>query len=426
VSEPATGAGLEPTESASPPVATARAGQLFLLVVAAWAGAYARTAIGPLQETLAAALELSDNQMALLQGPALALPFVALAVPLGICVDRSSRVRLLWIVGLLEVICSGLTAVAPNFAVLCVSRCLVGLAAFAVNPIIMSLAADLYAPAQRGRATLAMSIGQFAGMAAAFALGGALATAFGTDPAGWRWAMLWLTTPLVAALVLMLKAREPARTEVRLANPSGPDVARELWRYRGVIAPLLLAITMLEIALGAMLVWSAPTLSRSFAMPADRAGTIVAIGIAVSGVLGPLVGGVLADLCQRSGGPRRTMTLLAMLAALSAPAAFFAVAPQIDLACGLFIVLMTSVSATIVMGSTLFTVIVPGEVRGLCMALLAGVCVLFGIGIAPLTTSVLSSLIGGSAMIGTALATVCAVTQLVCAASCAIGRRFHA
>jgi MFS family permease len=412
-------------ETALPPPATARGFQLLLLVIAACAGAYARTAVGPLQETMRLALALSDNQMALLQGPALALPFVALAVPLGIYIDRSSRARLILIVTTVGAACSLLTAAAPGFVVLCISRCLVGVAAFAVNPIVLSLAADLYAPAQRGRATMAISIGQFAGMSAAFALGGALMTGFGPGPFGWRWAMLWLTAPLVVAMFLMLAAREPARTEVVLVNPSGGDVARELWQYRGAVAPLLVGIIMLEICLGAMLVWSAPMLSRSFGMSADRAGAIVATGLAVSGVLGPMTGGVLADLCQRSGGPRRTMTLLTGLALLSVPTCLFAVASGIVLVEVLFVVLMTSISAMIVIGSTLFTVIVPGELRGVCMGMLAGVCVLFGIGVAPLMTSVLSAVMGGSAMIGNALTILCIVTMLVCVASCAIGRHHY-
>jgi hypothetical protein len=61
----------------------------------ATAGAYARTAMSPLQETMRVALGLSDNQMASLQGPALALPLMLVAVPLGVLIDSRSRVRML-------------------------------------------------------------------------------------------------------------------------------------------------------------------------------------------------------------------------------------------------------------------------------------------------------------------------------------------
>src|SRR5262245_38698972 len=71
--------------------------QLSLLTLAALAGSYARITLGPLQETMRLALGLSDNHMAVLQGPALALPMVIAAIPLGLLIDRYSRVRLLFV-----------------------------------------------------------------------------------------------------------------------------------------------------------------------------------------------------------------------------------------------------------------------------------------------------------------------------------------
>jgi MFS family permease len=372
------------------------------------------------------ALNLSDNQMALLQGPALALPFVVLSIPLGICIDRFSRARLMLIVTSIEIAGSLLTAAASGFVEICIARCLVGLAAFAINPIVLSSVADLYAPAQRGRAAMAISIGQFGGMSAAFAFGGALITAIGPGESGWRSAMIWLTSPLLAALGLMLAAREPLRNKVITLNPGSRAVIRQLWQYKGIIGPLLTGIIMLEISLGAMLVWSAPTLIRAFGMAAEGAGTIVATGLAVSGLFGPIVGGVLADMCQRTGGPRRTMAALTAVALFSVPMGLFAIAPSIAFVGVLFVILTTSISAMIVMGSTLFMVIVPGELRGLCMGLLAGVCVFFGIAVAPLTTSMLSIVLGGAGMIGSALTAVCAGTMLICAASFAMGRHHYA
>jgi len=412
-------------ELPAPSITTGRGFQLVLLVIAACAGAYARTAVSPLQETMRLALHFSDNELALLQGPALALPFVLLSVPLGICIDRFSRVRLMLAVTALDVLSTLLTAAAPSFQLLFVARCLAGLAAFAISPIVLSLAADLYAPAQRGRATMAIAIGQFAGMSAAFALGGMLMTSFGPGPTGWRWATVWLTVPLGIAMALILGAREPPRTEVLVANPSGREVMTELWKYRYVILPLIIGIILLEIGLGALLVWTAPTLSRNFAMPADRAGAIVATGLALSGVFGPIAGGVLADLCQRSGGPRRTLALLVSLSIITLPTCLFAASPSVVLISALFTALMTSIGALLVAASAMFMVIIPGELRGLCMGMLAGICVLFGIGVAPLTTSVLSAVMGGTAMIGNALTIVCVATTLLAGLSFALGRMYY-
>ena len=65
------------------------------MILANTAALYSVTALGPLQETIRVALALSDNHMALLQGPALALSNVLLAIPFGIAVDRYTRVQVL-------------------------------------------------------------------------------------------------------------------------------------------------------------------------------------------------------------------------------------------------------------------------------------------------------------------------------------------
>src|ERR1700729_3754127 len=96
----------------------ARTWQMVLLVVAVSAASYAATAMNPLQETMRIALALTDKQMALLQGPAVALPMAAAAVPLGLLIDRYSRVRLLLALTAADLFGGVLTALASNFVML--------------------------------------------------------------------------------------------------------------------------------------------------------------------------------------------------------------------------------------------------------------------------------------------------------------------
>lgn len=411
---------------AVPPIFGRRGMQFLLLMVAVAFAAYARVTVSPLQEALKVSLGLSDNEIALLQGPALALPFVMAAVPLGLLIDRCSRVHLVLTFAVFDMGCSLLTAVAPNFVLLFATRCLLGLSAFAVNPVALSLIADLYAPSQRGRATMVLAIGQFAGISAAFGLGGSLLAISGFDGNGWRWTMLGLTCPLAPVVLLTLMMRDPQRTELMIRRPSVRDAWVELWRYRAMIAPLLIGLLMIEIAIGAVMVWTTPTLARSFRLSPDHIGAIMSMCVMVSGTLGPIAGGPLADLCQRAGGPRQTASLLSVLSLLSVPSAVFAVVPTATLVSVLLVTYMTIINAMLVMGTTLYIVVVPGELRGLCLAMLAGACVLFGIGLAPLTVSLLSGAMGGSAMIGKALASICVLTTLLCAATFGFGRRYFA
>ena len=396
--------------------------RMLLLVIAVSAANFARTAVGPLQETIRQALSLSDNQMALLQGPALAVPIVLAAIPLGFMIDRHSRVRLIFVLSALNVLGTLFTAFAPGFPLLFLARCLVGLTASAVFTTALSLVADFYAPHQRGRATMVVAISQIGGMAAAFGLGGALLASSNASGA-WRSDLVWLAVPLLLATASVLAMREPARTGRSLEPVSNFAAYADLWRYRGVIAPLLFGMVMAEMALGAILIWAAPTLSRGFGISPGRVGAIMAVGLIVSGVIGPTLGGTVADLCQRSGGPRRTLTAVRGLTLLSIPCSLFGFATNLLSACVLLILSMTLVSASCVMGTTLFTVAIPSELRGLCLAVMAAACITFAVGLAPITVSLLSGAMGGAAMVGKALSLVGVVTNLLASAAFVVARR---
>lgn len=306
--------------------------QLLLLATSTWAVIYARFTLGPLQEAMQIDLALTDNQVAWLQGPAIAVPMALASIPMGLLVDRYSRARLFVLFVALNLGAIVLTAVATHLAVLIAARCLSGLALAAILVAAYSTVADLYAPAQRGRATMVVAIGEVSAPPAAFALGGMLLAMAGASSGSWRSALLWMCVLLVPTVLLMLALREPPRTGVNVINPPLREVWPQLWRYRNVIMPLLLARVMVWIADGAVLVWGAPIFARNFALAPERIGAIMGTALLVSGISGPILGGVLADFCQRSGGPRRTMTALAVVTLLEAPAALFALAPSATLA----------------------------------------------------------------------------------------------
>ena len=398
--------------------------QLLLLAVAMAVAGYVRTAVSPLQEAMRVALSLTDNQMALLQGPVIGIPVALAAIPLGLLIDRYSRARLLFALVVLSVIGSLLTALASSFTLLLFARCLAGLMGLGILPVVFSLLADHYPPAQRGLVTTIAIVGQVTGTSVAFALGGTLLAMSGAGSEGWRWAMLWLPAPLVSIVLLMLALREPPRTELAIKYPSARHVWDEVRHYRAMIAPLVIGIILAEIAVGAIIIWAAPMLSRRYGLPPDQIGTIMAMGMLVSGILGPVVGGPLADFCQRTGGPRRTITVLGALALVSIPAGLFAFVPGVASASILLVAAMTIMLAIAVMGMTLFTIVIPNEVRGLCMSVLVAAEVLFALAVAPPTVSLLSGAMGGLAMIGKALSIVCVATGLLAAATFALGSRF--
>jgi MFS family permease len=419
--------GQEGAPSGSASSLTARLGsgfQLLLLTAAASAGAYSRTTMGSLQEVIRDSLALSDTQMALLQGVALAVPMTLIAVPLGLAIDRYSRVRLLGILVALSLLGTVGTALAPQFLSLLMARCMVGFTAFSIPSVAISLIADWYLPSQRGRATMVMALGQIGGVSAGFALGGLLGASPPGDLSGWRWAIGQMAIPFLPVLTALLALREPRRTERVLRNPSTREALAELWRYRAFVAPLLAGVVIDQVATGAALVWAPPTLSRNFNLTTEHIGAVMATVAMVSGIAGAIVGGNLADLCQRTGGPRRTLLALSVLAFLGVPASLFAVMPAVLPASVLLGVLMSVGALISVMATTLSTVVIPNELRGLCTTLISATSLLVGLGLAPLCVSVLSAGLGGSSKIGVALAIVGVVTSLIGALIFALGCRF--
>lgn len=402
--------------------------QLLVMTAAMWAIEYARMSLGPLQEALRIDLALSDRQIAWLQGPAVFGPMALGAIPIGLVVDRYRRAPLFVLFVALSFGSLVLTGFASSFALLFCGRVLAGLALASIIVAAYSLVGDLYAPAQRGRATMVVHIGSIAGAPAAFALGGMLlamagSASLGSSMANWRWALLWMSVLLLPVMLLTLALREPPRTGVVIKNPPLREVWPEFWRYRAMILSLLSARTMVWLADGAIAVWGAPILARQFGLPSDRIGGLMALVFLLSGVLGPLLGGPLADLCQRTGGPRRTVTALCLLALASAPAAAFALMPSAAFAAAGIALFLSLGYVISVVGTALGTIVMPGELRGLYIAVTV-TCAGFFAGGGPIAASELSSALGGPKMLGMALLVLCGGTSVVSAILFRISRRY--
>src|SRR5580692_1069041 len=104
-------------------------------------------------------------------------------------------------------------------------------------------------------------------------------------------------------------------------------------------------------------------------LPPDKVGALMGAVLLISGVLGPIVGGSLADACQRVGGPRRTIAVIGLMTLVSIPAGLFPIAPSALSASIPLVIFLTIGAAISVTVTTLFTIVIPNELRGLCMAL---------------------------------------------------------
>lgn len=397
--------------------------QLILLSLALLAAMVASNALYPLQETMQHALRFTDNQIALLQGPAATLPVVIAAIPTGLLIDRYCRVRLLLLFAALAIAGDLATALAQNLPTLMICQGLVQVMMNATWMTMLSLLADLYSPAQRGRALAVTAIFERAGISLAFMMGGWFLAGHLPAPNAWRWALANITLLLVPLMLLIVPMREPTRgPSVRNDKPLLREVCQGLWRYRGVIAVLSLSRIMLAIGDNAALVWASPVFTRDFGLPPDQVGAMVGTALLIAGLASPVVAGLLTDWCQRMGGPRRSIAALMFVSLLSAPAGLFALAATPLLGAALLCLLIFIGSTVFIVTASVATVALPVELRGASIGVMTSAGYLLGVAPAPLTVSLLSGQLGGPAMLGEALAIVCIVTSLLGVAIFAVGR----
>jgi MFS family permease len=394
------------------------------VVAAALVGSYLLNAMNPVQEAMRVGLALNDNQMAVLQGPATALPIMIGAIPIGLLVDRTSRVRILVICLTAAIAGSLLTVFATDFWQLFSARFLVGLSTGATSIAATSLITDSSSREQRGRATMILAWGQVIGMAAAFGVCGYLLSRFGAEPSGWRWTLAIASSPLIAILLLLLTLSEPARTGRHIKHPTIREGFVELKQYRGIVITLITASVIVRIADSAAVVWTAPIFARDFGLSPASIGTLMGTTIMVSGISGPALAGFLADICQQSGGPKQTVRVFSYFVLLSVPTSLYPLAPSGPTA----VILFALFYVVGVMSGTLFTavasVVIPNELFGLCMSLFALVSAIVGTGLSPLLVSGFASALGGPSHIGAALAIVCVSTSFLGSIVYLIGSRY--
>jgi MFS family permease len=385
---------------------------LFLLALTMASGNIMLGLFSTVQEAAKAEMGLSDLQLSLLQGLAVSIPLALLSIPAGFLVDTVNRVRLLVAMSLLWTLGTLWTAYAEGVGALFVARMLAGLGASISTAIGISIAADLCLPEQRGRSLMLLTIGKYAGTAGAFALGGWLFGLFGSagGMAGLTpWRSVHLTIGLLSlALTLMLVfLREPERQERSASGTIAPRiVAAELWERRKFLLPLFGGQVGVLIADAAAGIWAAPVLARSFGQTPEEFGGWMGAVIFGSGIMGALIGGFSADFGQRSGRRGGVLIGAVIASGLSIPFALFPVAPSVPAFAAALFLLLLGGTITGLVTATAIAVLLPNELRGLCVGSFIAIAGLIAFGLSPTLVTAISAWLGGEEHLGAALASV--------------------
>ncbi|WP_197277331.1 spinster family MFS transporter [Sphingomonas profundi] len=259
-----------------------------------------RTLLSVLAEPIKNEFHLSDGELGALTGLAFAVAYALAGIPLGLMLDRMSRVRVL---GGLLAIWSGmtlLTGFANSAFHMLLARIGVAASESGASPASMGIITDYFPKERRGLALSVFYASAPIAVGITFAAGSAVAAAF-----GWRAAFMLAALPgLILAPILILTVREPLRG--RFDGQAGPrrppaslDAAIKALLAHPALLWLILGAVCVVVAQAGLSAFMSPFLIRVHDLSLDQAGSAVGLANGPSGVIGILVGGVLADRLSR-------------------------------------------------------------------------------------------------------------------------------
>ncbi len=287
-----------------------------------------RQIVAILAEPMKREFGLSDTQLGLLAGPAFAVFYAVLGIPIARYADKQKTNRV-WLISISLVIWSAMTAVcgvAQNFLQLALARVGVGVGEAGCTPAAHSLIADSVSPEKRSSAIAFYGLGIPIGGLLGLIVGGIM-----NDLYGWRAAFMIVGAPgIILAFVLPKIIRDPRRarkteqaaTTGNVAKPvlSLSDAAREIFASKAYLYIFIAASFTAFLSYGKGL-WTISFFIRSHGLSTTEAGLSLAVALYASGIVGTWLGGKIADIFG-TRDKRHLLTLPAIGMAIAPPLLF--------------------------------------------------------------------------------------------------------
>ncbi len=287
-----------------------------------------RQIINILAEPIKGELGLSDTQLGLLAGPAFAVFYAVLGIPIARYADNAKTNRV-WLISICLAVWSAMTAicgVAQNFVQLALARIGVGVGEAGCTPAAHSLIADSVPPEKRSSAIAFFGLGIPIGGLLGLIIGGVV-----NDQYGWRMALMLVGMPgILLAFVLPLLIRDPRRcadsahfntaeSPVK-AKLSIKDAVREVFASKAYLYVFIAASFTAFLSYGKGL-WTISFFIRSHGLSTTEAGLAMAVALGISGIIGTWLGGKMADVFGKRD-KRHILTMPAFGMAIAAPILF--------------------------------------------------------------------------------------------------------
>jgi MFS family permease len=296
-----------------------------------------RIIISLLVDPIKADLDLSDSDMGLMMGPAFALFYAIMGLPIGRMVDKRSRTLIVSAGIFMWSIMTVLCGMARSFVELFLARVGVGVGEATLSPAAYSMIADSFPKEKLGRALGVYQSGAFFGVGFALIFGGlAIQFAKGAESIAlpligsvkpWQMAFIAVGLPGVLVAGLMFFVKEPIRQGI--ASAAEDDISlRQAFsfafkRWRVFIAHYsgfaLLALPMTTLA-----TWVPAYFIRVVGLTPPETGLKLGLIVLIFSPVGVIAGGWFADTLFKKGHTDAALRVAVMAAAFMVPVSLLA------------------------------------------------------------------------------------------------------
>ena len=342
-----------------------------------------RQVLGLLVGPIKADMGLTDTQIGLLMGPAFAVFYATMGIPLGWLADRRSRRTIIAVGVALWSVATAASGLARSFGALFAARISVGVGEATLSPCALSMIADMFPKYLRARAiavySTALSVGAGTGyliVAAVLDFADSLdlsaLAAYGIEKP-WHLTFVMLGLPGVLLALLMALVREPARRDAGSMGGAGGPGFRETFAYLGArwlpfVSVALIVSVMTVTAYTSF--WYPALFERTWGWEASFFSRINGVALLILGPVSVNLAGWLADRYSMRKIADGAFRIMAVGLFVMVPSA--ALFPLLPTGMNAFVTSqVTTIGIAMVssVGVPALFAICPGEIRGRVTAL---------------------------------------------------------
>jgi len=368
-----------------------------------------RYILGLLVGPIKADLGLSDTQIGLLLGPAFAIFYVTMGIPLGWLADRKKRTIIVGIGASLWSLATAASGLARSFTHLFIARICVGVGEATISPCALSIIGDSFPPKERGKPVAFYS--------SAVSLGAGIASLVGASIIGWSRSIDNLSLPLLGEVApwqfaflvvgligipfafLLFTLKEPVRQETQGLSETGEAGIKEafgyMWRNKSLYLGFVgLVCIMTTVAYSQT--WLPVTFERTWGWPPEKFALLNGIALIIIGPVTVNLSGWWSDRLTAKGKTDAPVSIVVTGALIMIPLSFIGpLLPNPYLAFAALALGMAGIAMISAAAPNALLNITPGEIRGQVVAVYFLIISLTGLVLGPMTVGLLNDLVLG-------------------------------